>query len=82
MLAKRRPPEHAQAEVYGRGIESIYVSIEIENHGCTCSSSFLYHIVGKLLKDVIVAYLVCISEIRFRDVCAKAKMVTLIMVCI
>ena len=55
---EQRPPENAQAQVDGRGVEGIDVPAELEDFCRPAFASFRHYTVGELLEDAVVAVVV------------------------
>lgn len=77
MPSERGPPEHRQAEVYGRRIEGINISSEFKDVSDTLVSGFRHEMVRELFKDTTVAVLVGLGKVALCDISAKPQMVAL-----
>ena len=70
MLTELGPPKDIQAQRYGRGIESIDVTVKLEDVRSTLTSGLTDEVIGILLEDVIVTIGVGLCQITSGDVLA------------
>ena len=82
VLAELSPPEDIQAQRYGRGIESIDVTVKLEDVRCPLTSGLTDEIIGILLEDAIVTIGIGFCQIASGDVLAKPEMIALLVMCL
>ena len=77
MLAKFGPPEHLEAQVNGRGIESVNVAVQVENLGCPLLSGHVDHVESEVLKDAVIPIFVGFRKVASRHAFPHAEVVKL-----
>lgn len=82
LLPEVRPAEHCEAEFDGSRIEGIDVSGKVKYLCNSQSNNLFYHIVDKLLKDMIVPVLVSFCKINACNGVSKSKKLSLASVCL
>ena len=82
MLTELGPPEHIQAQGYGRGIESIDVTVRLEDVHCPLTSGLTDEVVGIFLEDAIVAIGVGLCKITSCYVLAQTEMIAFLIMCL
>ena len=75
VLAKLSPLEHRQTEVYGCGVEGIYMTVKLEDFINPTLAGFRNHEGSKLLEDTVIALFVGFAKIAPRHGFADAEMV-------
>ena len=63
ILAELNPLEDYQRQVDGGGVESIDMTLNLEDLVYSASSAQLNHIVGELLEDVVIRLFVSLAKI-------------------
>ncbi len=76
-LPELRPPEYAQAKVYGAGVKGVNVALEIDLEIVTVTTfpCLAYQYVGELLENLMAPFLVSGSQVTPRNGGPEAKVV-------
>ena len=82
MLAELSPPKHIQAQRYGRGVESIDISVKLEDICSPFASGLTDKVVCILLEDAVVTVGIGLAQITPGHMLAKSKMIALLVMCL